>query len=313
MKNIGYYCQHFSELKVSSSQKRGNAQYKPILILSVIDLMARGLINTNEILVSDELIKTFDNYWKVIGSPFYKGGLHYPFFHLQNEGFWHIKFQQNFNGLQPKTINKLKDAVKYAYLDNELFHLLQDGVSRQELIDALVSAFFAYHENDLEEILQINQSFQDELFEIDNLLESANSDKSPRWSLKRAAIRNAFFRKAVVQIYDYRCAFCGLKVSKTVKQNIVDGAHIKPFAQFFDNKIHNGIALCKNHHWAFDRGWFAVDEQYKIIISNDLAEVSPHTKPMKDFHGEKLLLPQTEQFFPGIEALQWHRQNIFQA
>ncbi|BAY64000.1 hypothetical protein NIES22_40900 [Calothrix brevissima NIES-22] len=313
MKNIEYYCQRFSELKVSSSQKRGNAQYKPILILSVIDLMARGLINTNEILVSDELIKTFENYWKVIGSPSYKGGLHYPFFHLQNEGFWHLKFQPNFNGLQPKTINKLKDAVKYAYLDNELFNFLQDGIIRLELIDALVSAFFCDSENALEEILKINQTFQDEPFEIDNLLESANSDTNLRWSLKRVAIRNAFFRKAIVQIYDYRCAFCGLKVSKTVKQNIVDGAHIKPFSQFFDNKIHNGIALCKNHHWAFDRGWFAVDEQYKIIITNNLEEVSPHTKPMKDFHGEKLLLPQTEQFFPGIEALQWHRQNIFQA
>lgn len=313
MKNIEYYCQRFSELKVSSSQKRGNAQYKPILILSVIDLMVRGLINTNEILVSDELIKTFDNYWKVIGSPSYKGGLHYPFFHLQNEGFWHLKFQPYFNGLQPKTINKLKDAVKYAYLDNELFNFLQDGISRLELIDALVSAFFSDSENDIEEILKINQTFQDEPFEIDNLPESANSDINPRWSLKRVAIRNAFFRKAIVQIYDYRCAFCGLKVSKTVKQNIVDGSHIKPFSEFFDNKIHNGIALCKNHHWAFDRGWFAVDEQYKIIITNNLEEVSPHTKPMKDFHGEKLLLPQTEQFFPGIEALQWHRQNIFQA
>ena len=107
--------------------------------------------------------------------------------------------------------------------------------------------------------------------------------------------------------------FLWTKRSKTVKQNIVDGAHIKPFSLFFDNKIANGIALCKNHHWAFDRGWFTVDEQYKIIISNDLEEVSPHTKPMKDFHGEKLLLPQTEQFFPEIEALQWHRQNIFQA
>jgi len=106
---------------------------------------------------------------------------------------------------------------------------------------------------------------------------------------------------------------CGLKVTKKVNQNIVDGAHIKPFSQFYDSRIHNGIALCKNHHWAFDRGWFAVDEQYKIIVSNDLEEVSPHAKPMKDFHGETIVLPNTEQHFPELEALQWHRQNIFQA
>ncbi|MEH2393728.1 MAG: HNH endonuclease [Nostoc sp.] len=94
---------------------------------------------------------------------------------------------------------------------------------------------------------------------------------------------------------------------------MVDGAYIKPLSQFYDSRIHNGIALCKNHHWAFDRGWFTVDEQYKIIVSNDLEEASPYTKSMKDFHGETTLIPNTEQLFPELEALQWHRENIFQS
>ena len=51
MKNIRYYCQRFSELNVSSSRKRGDAHYKPILLLSVIDLITRGLIQNNEILI----------------------------------------------------------------------------------------------------------------------------------------------------------------------------------------------------------------------------------------------------------------------
>ncbi|MDZ8078332.1 MAG: HNH endonuclease [Nostoc sp. SerVER01] len=313
MKNLAYYCQRFAELNVSSSRKRGNAQYKPILLLSVIDLIARGIIITNEIPVSDELIQTFERYWNVIGSLSYKGGLHYPFLHLQNEGFWYLKFKHEFNGLQPKTTNKLKEAVEYAYLDNKLFNFLEDESSRKELIDALVTAFFSDNENDIEATLQINQAFQDDPVEIEKLIERENLEANPRWRWKRAVIRNAFFRTAIIHIYDYRCAFCGLKVTKKVNQNIVDGAHIKPFSQFYDSKINNGIALCKNHHWAFDRGWFAVDEQYKIIVSSDLVEVSPYAKPMKDFHGETILLPNTEQHFPELEALQWHRQNIFQA
>ncbi len=56
---------------MSSIQKRGNAQYKPILLLSVIDLITRGVITTNEIPVSDELIQTFERYWNVISSPSY--------------------------------------------------------------------------------------------------------------------------------------------------------------------------------------------------------------------------------------------------
>jgi putative restriction endonuclease len=313
MKNLEHYRQKFSQLNVSVSRKLGNALYKPILLLSVVDLISRGIINDNKIYISDELIKTFTNYWNVIGSAYHKGGLHYPFYHLKNEGFWYLAFTPHFNGLRPKTTKRLKETIEYAYLDIELFNFLQDETSRKYLIDELVVAFFSENESDIEVILKINETFDDQTVEIEKLLKSENADYEPRWQLKRAAIRNAFFRKAIVYVYDSRCAFCGLKVTKAINQNIIDGAHIKPFSQFYDNRIHNGIALCKNHHWAFDRGWFTIDEQYKIIVSEDLAEVSPYAKPMKDFHGEKILLPNTEQYFPELEALQWHRQNIFQA
>ncbi|HIK03927.1 MAG TPA: HNH endonuclease [Trichormus sp. M33_DOE_039] len=311
MKNLYYYCQLFSHLNVSNSSKRGNAKYKPILILSVIDLIAQGVITHNQIPVSDELIQTFDKYWNTIGSHSYKGGLHYPFFHLQNEGFWYVVTKTGFNGLQPKTTNKLKEAVDYAYVDNELFLLLQDDFSRRELTYALVTSFFHDSLNELEEILQINQDLQDDA--IQNIAASENLENNPKWTFRKTVIRNAFFRKLIIHVYDYKCAFCGLRVTKSLNQNIVDGAHIKPFAQFCDSRIHNGIALCKNHHWAFDRGWFTVDNQYKILISKGLEEISPHAKPMKDFHGEQLLLPHKEQYFPSLEALQWHQQNIFQA
>ncbi|WP_309232614.1 HNH endonuclease [Cylindrospermum sp. FACHB-282] len=174
-------------------------------------------------------------------------------------------------------------------------------------------AFFSDDENKIEGILQVNQSWQNYSDKEDKQIDYSNLDINPRWSFRRTIVRNAFFRISVVRIYENRCAFCGLKVIKNGNQNIVDGAHIKPFSQFYDSRIHNGISLCKNHHWAFDMGWFSVDNQYKIIISNDLEEVSPHAKPMKDFHGEKLLLPKTEQLFPEMEALEWHRQNIFKA
>lgn len=311
MNNIHFYCEKFSKLKVSNSRKRGNAQYKPILLLTVIDLIMREEITDNKIFVSDQLIQAFNKYWNVIGSQSYKGGLHYPFFHLQNEGFWHVEIKAGFNNLQPKTTNQLKLAVEYAYLDSELFNYLQNESSRKELIDALVAAFFSDNEDEIEEFLQINQTFQD-YPEVQKLDDTENLPNNPKWSFKKTLIRNAFFRKAVVSVYDCQCAFCGLKVTKTGNQNIVDGAHIKPFSTFYDSRIHNGIALCKNHHWAFDRGWFAVDDKYKIIVSKELEEVSPHARTITEFHGEILILPKVEKYFPDIEALQWHHDHIFQ-
>lgn len=306
MDTLSFYCQKLSTLNVNSNKKRGTALHKPILVLSIIDLITRDIIDKNEISVSDELIETFEKYWQIIGSHSYTGGLHYPFFHLQNEGFWHLEFKPDFNGLQPKTTNKLKQAVEYAYLDHELFDFLQNESTRKELIDAIIAAFFPDTDQQIESILQINQNFQNK-----NIIPEYG-ENNPKYRLQKTIIRNAFFRKAVVSVYGSRCAFCGLIVHKNLTQNIVDGAHIKPFSQFYDSRIHNGIALCKNHHWAFDRGWFGVDDQYKIIVSKELEEVSPHAKPIKDFHGQKLILPKIEKYLPDIEALQWHLQNIFQ-
>ena len=62
MNSLRFYCEKFSKLKVSNSRKRGNAQYKPILLLTVIDLIMRGVIINNQIFVSDELIQSFNTY-----------------------------------------------------------------------------------------------------------------------------------------------------------------------------------------------------------------------------------------------------------
>jgi putative restriction endonuclease len=317
-RNTAYYCDSFSQIKVYRNQKRGgDALNKPILLLSVIELITQGLIKDNHIPISDDLINTFKKYWAVLGSASFKGSdFALPFFHLKNEEnkFWYLKYSSNYDGGRPQTIPKLREDVDYAYLDSELFDLLQDPGSRQELIDSLVAAWFSSKDKRLEDILQVNQDFQNyNLEEIENIANSAILEEEPKFYLKKSVVRNAFFRKAIVHIYDYRCAFCRLKVIRTLTQSIVDGAHIKPFSQFYDSRVNNGISLCKNHHWAFDHGWFGIDDEYKIIVASDLQEESPHAKPMKDFHSEILLLPSSEQYFPKLEALQWHRKNVFRA
>jgi putative restriction endonuclease len=310
-RSLAEYCTRFAELNVSSNKQRGTAQYKPILLLSVIDLIAQGFILDNKIAVSEDLINTFNRYWKILNSE-YEGGLHYPFLHLQSEGFWHIEFKPEFNGLQPKTTNKLKQAVEYASLDNELFELIQEPASRQALVDTLIAVWFSYSKKQIEDVISINNEFQSskDEFVLSNL---DNSTQNKKFYLKKSILRNAFFRKAVVHIYDYKCAFCKLKVTRSLKQNIVDGAHIKPLAQFYDNRIDNGISFCKNHHWAFDNGLFTIDDEYKIIVSNDFQEESPHARKIKEFQGEMIFLPSSNEYLPRIESLQWHRKNVFRA
>ncbi|NEQ76284.1 MAG: HNH endonuclease [Okeania sp. SIO2C9] len=312
-KKLAYYCQRFTELK-TSKRLSPNAEYKPILILSVIDLIAQGFIENNQIAASEQLIDTFNKHWDILSSGTYQGkdNLHLPFFYLQSEGFWHIESKNNSLKRVPSSVKKLKEVVEYASLDPELFELLQDKNYRKELIDVLIATWFSGNQKDIKELLAINERFQKEDDEEEHSINLFNQQqKQPKSYLIKSVVRDGIFRKAVVHTYNYKCAFCGMKVTMSIKQNIVDGAHIKPFARFYDNRIDNGISFCKNHHWAFDKGLFTITDDYNIIVSNNFLEESPNSKPMKEFNSNQLWLPNEKESFPRIEALQWHRQNVF--
>jgi putative restriction endonuclease len=307
LRDLAYYCNCFTQLNVSKTKERGTANHKPILILSVLELITQKSIVKNQIYVSSELIETFKKYWSIlVANSTYTDALHYPFIHLRREGFWHLKFKDTYEGDRIKTTNKLKEKVEYACLDNELFDLLQDAFSRQVLVDSLVSTWFADSRLNLGNILDIDLEF-DRVEEP----ELQNLDSEVKITLRKSIVRNSFFRKLVVREYDYRCAFCKLRINRDPNQNIVDGAHIKPFSEFLDSKIDNGLSLCKNHHWAFDLGWFSVDDNYRILVAQDLDDDSPYTRAMKDFDREPIVLPSNERYFPRLESLRWHRENKF--
>jgi putative restriction endonuclease len=295
------YCQLFSKIKVNKS-KQGEAPYKPILLLSVIELIVQGRITDNKIYISDELINTFDKYWKRLNPDSFKGGLALPFFYLKNDGFWKLKYSDIYDGGRPQTIPKIREDVDYAILDEDLFQFLQDFDSRQQLVDTLIEAWFISSKKKLEDILIINQALQEN---------ETVSEEEKKYYLRKSVVRSALFRKSIVHLYDYRCSFCGLKVIHSLTQSIVDGAHIKPFARFYNNCIDNGIALCKNHHWAFDQGLFTIDNSYRIMISKIFQEDSPNSRKITDFHEATILLPSQEKHYPNLESIQWHRQNIF--
>lgn len=314
-RDLGYYCQKFSRLRVDRA--RGTAPHKPVLLLSVIDLVEQGNLRQNRIFLSPELIATFLKFWGQLGSDAHRADIALPFFHLRGDGFWHLKANPGYEEaiasgqVRLKTISGLRESVQYAYLDNELFELLQNPDFRHSLVSVLITAWFSGKQGQVEDLLSINALQNEE----DQLRQGGGAVYQPE-DLKdeaRVVVRDAAFRRVVVSIYEHRCAFCGLQIISALNQNIVDGAHIKPFSQFYDDRIGNGISLCKNHHWSFDRGWFAINDDYSIIIivSSELHENSPHSTPMRELHGQPIRLPAQEHHRPRIEAVRWHRENVF--
>jgi HNH endonuclease len=74
-------------------------------------------------------------------------------------------------------------------------------------------------------------------------------------------IRDARFSRRVIEAYAGMCAMCGLGVQ------LVQGAHIYPVsAPGSHDEPWNGLALCPNHHVAFDRHLVAIDIDTREIL-----------------------------------------------
>jgi hypothetical protein len=74
-------------------------------------------------------------------------------------------------------------------------------------------------------------------------------------------VRDARFSRDVRAAYENRCALCGIAL------NLVVGAHIYPVgAPGAPDRVWNGLALCHNHHSAFDAFQIWVDSNYDVLV-----------------------------------------------
>lgn len=90
--------------------------------------------------------------------------------------------------------------------------------------------------------------------EVANVLAAAGVKEGGAEAFERARrvtsqlVRNASFGRRVVDAYGGLCALCG------IDSGLVQGAHVYPAgAPGSPDEVWNGVALCANHHTAFDR------------------------------------------------------------
>ncbi|MBD2108503.1 HNH endonuclease [Nodosilinea sp. FACHB-13] len=314
LKDLSYYAKKFAKLNVNKHRERGAAPHKPVLLISVIELIEQGKIRLNQVPLSPELISTFLKYWRSLVRTDHQSDISLPFVHLTGDEFWHLTFYPDSEtatptGLGRKGVTAVRRIVQYAWLDPELFSILQDPGQRVTLLRVLIDSWFSGRSNEIEQLSLIDEF---ELVKTQLLREGgATYNVEDLKDEENIVVRNGAFRKIVVSLYDQRCAFCRLRIISADGQDIVDGAHIKPFAEFRDDRFVNGLALCKNHHWAFDHGWFGVDDDYRIVIPQErfMEEPAVESREMVAFGGETIGLPEEREFRPSLEGLKWHREK----
>jgi putative restriction endonuclease len=209
----------------------------------------------------------------------------------------------------------LNAAVDCAVIDIELFELMRDKKSNEILIQFLLDEYFPNSKGNFKNTSGGQQNLLDDIEnkilkepseeyrqEIKKLLEQKNEEE--------IFLRGSLFKREILKIYNNTCCISRMKIDSTINVSMVDACHIVPFSVSYDDTITNGIALCPNLHRAFDRGLFAIDDDYRVVVSNTFREDETNYA-IRIFEGQKINLPRENKFQPLTTNLEWHRKNIF--
>lgn len=118
-----------------------------------------------------------------------------------------------------------------------------------------------------------------------------------------------FFRKVIMTSYASKCCVCGMPIPE-----LLIASHIVPWRDDENLRVnpHNGLCLCTLHDKGFDRGFFTVGEDYKIVIGKAVRQYLPNSAVhtgFKIYEGQNISLP--DKFLPRQDLLAIHRDQYF--
>jgi len=217
--------------------------HKPALLLSIIDLLDRGVILENLVPFSDELVRTFKRYFEVVRASNDTPTIENPFYFLSGDKFWQVSLRNSSEPLYREgyasaapSVGQLRDQGVAGRFADGFWSLLSDPISRHQLREALIARYFPEKREELAGLVSQPQPHQ--------------AARPLGEELPPAPARDAAFRRMILEVYDYRCAACGMRVLLNQRISLVVAAHLIPFEVSPNDKPTNGMALCPNHHWA---------------------------------------------------------------
>jgi putative restriction endonuclease len=332
---ITKYQRRFSKLRPDLNRKRWpaatyyQAPHKPLLLLAVMDLFARGQIESNLIEITPDLGELFTSYWMRVMQPDQRSTIALPFFHLwkEKESFWHLAPRPGKEELLAEayrvpatahkirfSVNKLNEAVLGASLDEDLYALMCLQDARNALRDVIIKTYFT---PDLQTMLVEQGLVNVSVFSYSQvLLTQARKRQIKRkdvggLEVYPAVVRAQGFRRAVVTAYDHRCALCGIRILTLEGHTVVAASHIIPWAISHNDDPRNGMALCRVCHWCFDEGLISVTSRYVLVLSTQLTVNRNIASYILTLSDRSIIGPAEEQLWPDLEALTWHNQHVF--
>ena len=121
-------------------------------------------------------------------------------------------------------------------------------------------------------------------------------------------VRDAKFRRAVLHVYEGRCALTGMRLVNGGGRLETEAAHIMGVGDGGPDAINNGIALSGTIHWMFDRGLIGLSDAGDILLSgkiNDREGVEKMINADRRAHW-----PSALPHRPHSKYLAWHRDKF---
>ena len=281
---------------LNRDKSRGEAPHKPLLLLVVLDLVEDGKLKGSLLARDGNLAFRFSSYWTIVAERRNsRPDVRLPFYHMKSDGFWTPLAADG----KPATT---RENATLAQLDVSFLICANEPEFRVLARRTLIAKYFEPHERaTLYDLVGIEPP-PDDIVEADadRFRDSGESERK----------RDAKFSFRVLPAYDFTCALTRYRMVAVDGKTAVDAAHIHQFKKGGSNHPTNGIALSKTAHWLFDRGFWSITNDYRIIVRDDrFEECGEAAHLLKPRANAPILLPKKNCYFPAVEFLGWHRRH----
>jgi hypothetical protein len=147
---------------------------------------------------------------------------------------------------------------------------------------------------------KVGVSVEQEAAESKGAYSSASEEEGRKKVWRSIALRRGQrkFRDRLLQIYDRRCCVTGTKT-----EEVLEAAHIKPYAESGTNLSRNGLLLRSDIHVLFDLFLISINPVTKSVFCSDQLRTVPLYARL---HGKKVRFPRTTTEQPALALLREH-------
>lgn len=285
--------------------KRGGvrAPHKPLLLLLTLGRLSR---DENRLVRYEEVEARMRQLLDRFGPPRKATHPEFPFWHLQTDGLWEIPDADRLpkkKGGSSVPASTLRKSGVLGGLPHSVDQLLRRD---PELVETAAVTLLNGHFPD---------SFHTSIRDAVGLSEPMALEASAPYGVAPRRTRDPNFRRAVLTAYERRCAVCDFDIRLDDDLLGLDAAHIKWHAYGGPDRVPNGLALCKLHHHALDRGAIGLDasenRRFRLLVSQEISGTSEAFRQLVDARGRPVREPQGETHLPDPAFVAWHRREVF--